>query len=111
MYPVRSLLLAGTTFLLWSFVQADTCSEVQASFPKIRVARASDSFAFGQLVTDYEASQAEYWNKAAGEQKPTCLIYPQTTQDVSNIINILNQNQERFAVKSGGHMPNKEFNR
>jgi FAD/FMN-containing dehydrogenase len=102
MSPSLSLLLLGATALFSTFVQGDTCSDVEKKLPGVLVSRAAGK--------DYVASQQVYWNKAAGEQKATCLIYPKTTEDVSTIIKILNTNSEHFAVKGGGHMPNKEFN-
>jgi FAD/FMN-containing dehydrogenase len=105
MAPSLSLLLVGASAFFSSFAQADTCGDVARLYPSVKVAREAGAFA-----KDYATSQTVYWNKGAGEQKATCLIYPTTTEDVSNILKILNSNSERFAVKGGGHMPNKEFN-
>ncbi len=39
--------------------------------------------------------------------KPKCILYPKSTEEMANIVTILNNNNETFAVKSGGHNPNK----
>ncbi|KAF2665625.1 FAD binding domain-containing protein [Microthyrium microscopicum] len=55
-------------------------------------------------------SQTVYWNIGCGtDLKPTCILYPKTVEEVSHIVKLLNQNNETFAVKSGGHSPNKRF--
>lgn len=41
--------------------------------------------------------------------KPTCIICPRNPKEVVSILDILHQNNETFAIKSGGHNPNKYF--
>jgi FAD/FMN-containing dehydrogenase len=41
---------------------------------------------------------------------PTCILFPKTPADVVQIVKLLGTNDEKFAVKGGGHMPNVLFN-
>jgi FAD/FMN-containing dehydrogenase len=40
---------------------------------------------------------------------PSCILVPKTSKEVATIVKVLNTNNERFAVKSGGHNPNAGF--
>ncbi|KAJ2969636.1 hypothetical protein NUW58_g9939 [Xylaria curta] len=57
----------------------------------------------------YTSEQTEYWSTACGDLKPSCILMPTTTQEVSAIVSILAASNETFAVKSGGHNPNNYF--
>lgn len=41
--------------------------------------------------------------------KPACILIPSTIDELSTITKVLNNNNETFAVKSGGHNPNDNF--
>lgn len=41
--------------------------------------------------------------------KPACIIKPASAQEMATVVKTLNQNNETFAVKSGGHNPNQNF--
>ncbi|KAI0394628.1 FAD binding domain-containing protein [Xylariaceae sp. FL0594] len=58
---------------------------------------------------EYTSEQTKYWSTAAGALKPACIIMPKTVQEVAAIVNILRNNNETFAIKSGGHNPNNYF--
>jgi FAD/FMN-containing dehydrogenase len=78
-------------------IAADTCSqakELQAS----EIIR--------PLSLEYLAQQANYWSTGCSALKPSCILYPKSAQEVSTIVQILNDNNETFAIKSGGHNPN-----
>lgn len=60
-------------------------------------------------TTDYDKHQSEYWSKASGGQKPTCILEPRSAAEVSTIVKMLLTTNETFAIKSGGHNPNKNF--
>jgi len=87
------LQLAGLAF-------ADTCSTVVAiggievSYP---------------LEVTYIAEQQEYWSTSCAALLPSCIIFPKTSAEVATIIQVLNDNAEQFAVKSGGHNPNNYY--
>ena len=57
----------------------------------------------------WTTEQAHYWSTACGNLHPACILYPQTGSEVSAIVNALRENNETFAVKSGGHNPNLYF--
>ena len=41
--------------------------------------------------------------------KPACIIRPANTAEMATVVRVLNQNNETFTVKSGGHNPNQNF--
>jgi len=61
------------------------------------------------FAVEYTSEQTKYWSTAAGALKPACILMPTTTQEVSAIVSILRDNNETFAIKSGGHNPNNYF--
>ncbi|KAI0595463.1 FAD binding domain-containing protein [Biscogniauxia sp. FL1348] len=61
------------------------------------------------LTIDYSNEQTEYWSTACGDLKPTCILTPSTADEVAAIVSVLRNNNETFAVKSGGHNPNNWF--
>ena len=80
-------------------VAANTCS--QAATLGINV----QSF----LSIEYITEENNYWSTGCGALKPSCILFPKTTNEVAAIVKILNDNNETFAIKSGGHNPNKGF--
>lgn len=86
------------SFLLTGLAAADTCSEVEA-LGNIEVAK--------PLSLSYVAEQNEYWSESCSLLKPSCIIFPTSAQDVAAVIKILKGTDETWAVKSGGHNPNK----
>jgi hypothetical protein len=89
--------------LFVSFVLGETCSTVDQAYPSLTVAYSSSSA--------YSQSQADYWNKQSQYMTPTCILFPENTKDVMRIIDILGTNNEKFAIKGGGHMPNVNLNK
>jgi hypothetical protein len=85
-----------------TIVSADTCSTIKSRNSQIEVLYPND-------IT-YKPTLNQYWSQGCATMYPSCIILPRTTQQVSNIIKILNQNNETFSVKSGGHMPNRGYN-
>lgn len=61
------------------------------------------------LTLDYNNEQTQYWSTYSGDLKPTCILEPETSEEVAAIVSILHGNNETFAVKSGGHNPNNYF--
>lgn len=41
--------------------------------------------------------------------KPSCVLLPENAEGLSAVMEVLVANNESFAVKSGGHNPNKYF--
>ncbi|KAI1185014.1 FAD binding domain-containing protein [Nemania serpens] len=61
------------------------------------------------LQLGYASAQSEYWSTACSDLKPSCVLMPTTTDEVAAIVSILATNNEKFAIKSGGHNPNNYF--
>lgn len=61
------------------------------------------------LSIDFNEEQSHYWSTACGDLKPACILEPETTEEVAAIVSILRENNETFAIKSGGHNPNNYF--
>lgn len=81
-------------------VAADTCS--QASTLNATDIKRSPSL-------EYLTEQQNYWSTGCSALKPSCILYPTSANEVATIVQILNDNNETFAVKSGGHNPNEGF--
>ncbi|KAL2760353.1 hypothetical protein ACRALDRAFT_1067077 [Sodiomyces alcalophilus JCM 7366] len=96
-----TLRLALALAALASVSRADTCSDV--------VALGGIEVVTNRLSLEYIREQRQYWSRAAGDMKPSCLLYPQTTDQLAAIMSILRDNNETFAVKSGGHNANNHF--
>ncbi|KAI0018764.1 FAD binding domain-containing protein [Xylariomycetidae sp. FL0641] len=79
---------------------ADTCETVNSQ---------TDIATYKNLELEYTSSQIDYWSTSCGALKPSCIIEPTTTAEMAAVVAILNQNNETFAVKSGGHNPNNYF--
>jgi FAD/FMN-containing dehydrogenase len=90
-----------SSFLLTSTRAADTCSTVQSQHPDINV--------FYPNYFEYNLTVKDYWSTGCAALKPSCVLLPRSAQQVSNIVKILRANNEEFAIKSGGHSPNKYF--
>ncbi|KAI1120718.1 hypothetical protein F5Y10DRAFT_289356 [Nemania abortiva] len=56
--------------------------------------------------TTYNAFVGSYFSQQQQAVRPACIVFPQTTQDVSTTIRILTSHPDRkckFAIRSGGH--------
>ncbi|CAO2657439.1 Nn.00g035650.m01.CDS01 [Neocucurbitaria sp. VM-36] len=80
-------------------VAANTCSQVGTLGVDIK---RSPSI-------EYLTEQNNYWSTGCGALKPSCILYPKTADEVAVIVQVLHDNNETFAVKSGGHNPNEGF--
>lgn len=94
-----NLALAALSIFVGS-VWADACDDVE-SLTTIDVSR--------PLTLSYIAEQNEYWSEACSLLKPGCIVFPSTAEEVAAVVRILGSHIEDFAVKSGGHSPNKYF--
>lgn len=52
----------------------------------------------------YDAREAAYWSRSAS-LKPTCIVRPKNTEEVSRALEAIVQAKQKFAVRSGGHAP------
>ncbi|OTB00855.1 hypothetical protein M426DRAFT_323970 [Hypoxylon sp. CI-4A] len=91
--------------LAWASVLAsvaaqDTCGAVENS---------TDITVLKPLTAEFTEEQTHYWSTYSGDLKPSCILEPESPEEVAAILKILHQNNETFAVKSGGHNPNNYF--
>ncbi|KAF5011507.1 hypothetical protein FDECE_2379 [Fusarium decemcellulare] len=76
------------------------CNEIWGSLP--------DHVSFPLSLSFYRESKA-YWSTMLREEKPACIVFPETAKHVSTAVKILNQYPSvKFTVKSGGHDPNSD---
>ncbi|KAL4864224.1 hypothetical protein BDV12DRAFT_205864 [Aspergillus spectabilis] len=61
------------------------------------------------LSLDYLKTLTTYFNTEQSKFKPSCIVYPTTTEDVSVAIRAIRASDSRFAIKAGGHNPNDYF--
>ncbi|CZR63992.1 related to FAD dependent oxidoreductase [Phialocephala subalpina] len=87
--------------LLLSSVSASTTCETIAATTNITIEY--------PLSLSYSSDQFEYWSSDCGRLLPSCIFVPSTSSEVSTIIQILNANNESFAIKAGGHNPNQYY--
>ncbi|KAI1140162.1 FAD binding domain-containing protein [Hypoxylon sp. FL0543] len=95
---LNGALIWATTLV--AFVAADTCETVE-NRTAISVLKPAS--------IDYTTEQTQYWSTYSGDLKPSCILEPETTEEVAAIVSILHENNETFAIKSGGHNPNNYF--
>jgi FAD/FMN-containing dehydrogenase len=102
-FSVRSFWIIALFSVLSCVLAQDqtTCSQLKAQRPDIEVTWPH------QL--DYTTINNDYWSTACTAQKPECIILPASAQELSDVLIMLTDNGERFAVKSGGHSPNTGY--
>jgi FAD/FMN-containing dehydrogenase len=61
-------------------------------------------------VFSYFGQRQSYWAAQQREVCPACFVKPTTSQEVGTAVKVLAQNQCQFAIRSGGHSANTEFN-
>ena len=60
-------------------------------------------------IFSFYAQRQSYWANVQREVYPACFVLPTTSQEVSTAITTLVSNECKFAIRSGGHSPNKEW--
>jgi hypothetical protein len=94
-----SILLSFASALGLATAQTPTtCSQVQSTRPDIEIVFEGQP--------DYTDINSVYWSAACAAEKPACIILPSSTQQLADILLILNDNSEPFALKGAGHTPN-----
>jgi FAD/FMN-containing dehydrogenase len=83
------------------WVTADFCATIKSASTGVQI----DT----PLEPQYEAEQLNYWSAECTALRPSCILMPTSTQQVSSIVSLLQTTNDSFAIKSGGHMPNKYF--
>ncbi|OAA71652.1 FAD-binding, type 2 [Akanthomyces lecanii RCEF 1005] len=57
----------------------------------------------------YLDTRLDYWNAQQSKYTPSCIAYPSSAKDVSEIIQAVRAAGSRFAIKAAGHNPNTFF--
>ncbi|KAK8032343.1 hypothetical protein PG990_002077 [Apiospora arundinis] len=78
------------------------CTTIASSLGEAQVA-------INPLNTSYIDSRHDYWNARQSKYRPSCVVYPKSSQDVSVALQAIRASGSRFAVKAGGHSPNNFF--
>ncbi len=103
MLPLTSVVLGG---LLATPAAATASSSTKAACNELAAAVPSRVWS-NHLASNYYSEVNSYWSTALRDAKPTCLVLPQSAQEVSAAVKVLNKYPDvQFAVKSGGHTPN-----
>lgn len=77
------------------------CAEIKSALP-------GKVLTPGFLQLEYEYETQQYWATNLREVDPACIVQPDSAQDVSIAIKVLNKYPSvKFATRSGGHDPNK----
>ena len=70
------------------------------------IAAAIDDRVHTEWAKDYRSEVKSYWSTRLRDAKPACVVLPQSAEEVSAVVKILNKYPDvEFAVKSGGHTP------
>ncbi|KAI1495931.1 FAD binding domain-containing protein [Biscogniauxia marginata] len=97
---MNKVLLAVAVLAVVPAAAQDTCQIVESQTAISMLKR---------LTIDYSNEQIEYWSTSCGDLKPSCILAPANEEEVAVIVSVLRDNNETFAVKSGGHNPNNWF--
>ncbi|KAL1952559.1 hypothetical protein VTO42DRAFT_4817 [Malbranchea cinnamomea] len=82
-----------------SFVTADICNTLREAGVSVE----------SPLTAEYVSILNDYWSAACSALRPKCVFTPRNANEVSVIVTALRKTTDKFAVKSGGHMPNLGF--
>lgn len=101
MYTLRNIprAIALSAFAFSTLSSADICSTVQTETNAVQE----------PLSVAYESELQDYWSEACSALRPTCIVFPTSAEEVSEIIATLQGTDDLFQIKSGGHMPNNGF--
>ncbi|TPX06688.1 uncharacterized protein E0L32_002184 [Thyridium curvatum] len=90
--------------LIWAFLIHAVISDVCSTLANLTTIDMSYP-----LSLSYATEQSTYWSTSCSLLKPSCIILPQTTEEVITVVSALRAHKEPFAIKSGGHNPNNNF--
>lgn len=79
------------------------CTSIKGSLGESKVALP------GLLDLAYQNSKNGYWNTRLNADNPACVVFPTSASDVSASLKAIKAAGSRFAIKAGGHNPNKDF--
>lgn len=96
---LAALLAVGAQAAPTSTIKA-ACDAISAALPQDRTPH--------RLASAYNSEMLDYWSVSLRIETPACMILPRDADEVATVVQILNEYPDvPFAVKSGGHSPNK----
>ncbi|PGG95410.1 hypothetical protein AJ79_10070 [Helicocarpus griseus UAMH5409] len=98
-FSTRFAAVVGSFLAVTPLVLGDICKDFEAAGRNVNK----------PLSLEFEKEQNNYWSTACAALRPSCMLSPNSTQEVADIVAALQQTHDQFAVKSGGHMPNPNF--
>ncbi|KAL2823546.1 hypothetical protein BDW59DRAFT_163124 [Aspergillus cavernicola] len=104
-YGVLSLLLSvipASALLKRAAPGPEACADLTKSL-------GSKTVVTSVLSLDYIKSRMSYFNTEQSKYRPSCIIYPNSTEDVAVAVKAIRKADSRFAIKAGGHNPNEFF--
>ncbi|EAA63242.1 hypothetical protein AN3274.2 [Aspergillus nidulans FGSC A4] len=99
-HTLISLLTAALAVRTSATSSKSACAQLAASFPEYTTVSGSAS---------YTTKIDSVWSQTCVEDA-YCVFEPESSKDVSTAIGILRKTKTKFAVRSGGHMPNPGAN-
>ena len=97
---VTLLLRAQIALSIPSDATTKACAEINNALP-------GKVLTPGLLTVEYTYETQQYWATNLREADPACIVQPNSAQDISIVIKILNKYPSvQFATRSGGHDPN-----
>lgn len=91
--------------LLASLAPVTATAAGPAACANITTQLGSSKVVSSELSLNYIES-IEYWSTLQDTYKPSCVVYPNSAQDVSIVLQAVRAADSRFAIKAGGHNPN-----
>jgi FAD binding domain len=79
------------------------CSAIHAQLPS------NEYYGRVAIASDYVESTAGYYNERQAGNRPACVVYPTSGQDVSSIMKQLRKYSATYAVRSAGHSTGWNF--
>ena len=111
--PLFSALLAGAAILpsaLGLIASSDPNAPGPTACKSLATSLGTSKVVSSPLSLQFIASTHGYWNTLQSSYIPSCVVLPTSTQDVSTAVKAIRAAKSRFAIKAGGHSPNKYFN-
>ena len=85
------------------------CGVIQKQYPQQYADNglANSNVGLGLVYTEQRTA---YWSLANGDNKPACMFFPKNAQDIAFAVQVLNNyTTVPWAVKGGGHNPNRGY--
>ncbi|KAL4925316.1 FAD-binding oxidoreductase [Aspergillus undulatus] len=104
---------SGLVALLLCAVPASALSKSSGPGPEacgnLTQSLGSKTVVTNSLSLQYISSIRSYFNTELSKNKPSCIVYPTSAEDVSVAIKAIRKSDSRFAIKAGGHNPNDGY--